>query len=336
MDITNVDIKSICIRDDLGKKWNFTEADKNLEKVRIALTHLINVPNDDDLTTKDKNAINKGVNQLMELLNKIQSFDNTIHENTLEKHDELENESVRFADRTLQELRPILDHLAISELSDDKNLIGLKRKQLEAEEAKNNFNRMSNELQNSFSEIKKQSDEIRTISKQLNQSKHGEIASAVSAKHFIEERDVYKLMADKWFRKIKWSITLAFIGTIDILIAYLYFVEQEKYKNSLWQLGVAKLALIGMIWYVVSLIVHNYNVNSHLSAVNRHRAAVAQTLKDFMAANPERQSDMLKYGTEAMFKHAPIGFIRKAEKEPSNPLMEIINNIPGLNSLDKQ
>lgn len=333
MDIKSVDINSICIRENLGGNWNFKVAAKHLEKVHKLL--LLLIEESDHLTDDDKNNINQRVNQLIEILSKIRKFDNTKNENSIEVKNELESESIRFANQTLQEFRPIENHILLMNVLSNNNIKKLEQEQLKAEEAIKIFNNLSLESQKGLSRLSEREKDLEKLEERLKKTKQGEIASAGMAEYFIKEIDHYKRITDKWFRKITWAIILAFLGTVDILIAFLYFIEQDEYKESLWQLGAAKLALIGMLWYVVSLVIHNYNVNSHLSAVNRHRAAVARTLEDFLALEIEGQSDMLKHGTDAMFKHAPIGFIRKSEKESANPLLEIINNIPGMKSADK-
>ena len=92
--------------------------------------------------------------------------------------------------------------------------------------------------------------------------------------------------------------------------------------------------IIAALWYRLSFIVKNYNVNSHLAAVNRHRAAVARTLEDFIVAEQQQEnprlSEILQNATEAMFKHAPIGFVSKTEKESSAPVLQIVNDLIGI------
>ena len=105
-------------------------------------------------------------------------------------------------------------------------------------------------------------------------------------------------------------------------------------RGVVWGAIISKLVIVAAFWYGLSFVIKNYNVNSHLASVNRHRATVARTLEDFIAVEQQQEtprlSEILQNATEAMFKNAPIGFISKAEKETGNPVLQIINEIMGV------
>ena len=201
-------------------------------------------------------------------------------------------------------------------------------------------------------EARKQSEELvrelQALKKERDSLKSGKSAIAATklAIHFNREARSYNTKANWWF-----------IAVVTGYISLLYFLykftsESLRYLNQ-WSVsqfdtqanigqismqlnyapvvitGFAKFIILAALWYGLSFLIRNYNVNSHLSAVNRHRTAVAMTLDDFLISNPERQSEMLKNATDAMFKHAPIGFIVKAEKDSGNPILEIVNKIIG-------
>lgn len=126
-------------------------------------------------------------------------------------------------------------------------------------------------------------------------------------------------------------LTIFGIKTVQYFSDILSGGNEKFDRGIIFSIGIAKLVFVAALWYGLSFMVKNYRVNSHLAVVNRHRTAVASTLEDFIAiekqqTNP-RLSEMLQNATKAMFKHSPVGFITKSEKESENPLLEIINKI---------
>lgn len=153
-----------------------------------------------------------------------------------------------------------------------------------------------------------------------------EVGAKALAIYFRNETKGYQDKADEWF-KISLYIYVLFIVLVFSIAVYYSLIKDGGWTSLTWQEGVGKLAIFALLWYSLSFVVKNYNVNSHLAAINRHRAAVAGTLEDFLISGASATGEMLQNGTEAMFKHSPVGFITKAEKENSNPLLEIVNKI---------
>jgi hypothetical protein len=154
------------------------------------------------------------------------------------------------------------------------------------------------------------------------QNTAGKVGAGALGIHFRTETEQYQKKADKWFVGVIVGYVCIIVGLLSVALYY----HNKGWQTMSWQAGTAKLIFFLSLWYGLSFFIRNYNVNSHLAAVNRHRSAVAGTLEDFLAASP-RQQEMLKNATEAMFKHAPVGFITRAEKESGNPIFEIINKI---------
>lgn len=193
---------------------------------------------------------------------------------------------------------------------------------------------LAEELESVKSDIEK----IRTTGKELGTAK-GTRAIVDTGQHFDKEVVRYQNLAKIW-------LTLAVIGYIVIvcILALEIFPQIEElidlfnnpeasYISSIWVIVVSKLVILATLWYGLSFIIKNYNVNSHLASINRHRATVAKTLEDYISVEQQQEnprlSEMLKSATEVMFKNAPIGFISKTEKETGNPVLQIINDVMG-------
>lgn len=176
---------------------------------------------------------------------------------------------------------------------------------------------------------------VRADIEQIKQTKQevgsakGERAATRLAVHFEDEAKRYENAANWWSyaAAISYVIVLATIGTFAVL--YIRDLQTSTQINTtVWvSSGIAKLFFAVALWYGMQFIIRNYNVNSHLTAVNRHRAAVASTLEDFMASTPTATGEMLENGTNAMFKHITIGFISKNDGTTNNPVTEIINTV---------
>ena len=169
--------------------------------------------------------------------------------------------------------------------------------------------------------------------KQKVEVAHGEIAATYLAIQFKSQAEEYEKIAEKWLSrgtKFYWVLIVA-IGA-NFTAYLLLFIFHKTGITGLspremftLEYGIVKLALFAVLSYGVGFASKQYHVNSHLAAVNRHRSNVAQTLDDFLATKPEEKSEMIRQGTEAMFKHVSIGYIRREEQKDNGPIYEIIN-----------
>jgi hypothetical protein len=179
------------------------------------------------------------------------------------------------------------------------------------------------DLEEGLKNVREETQKIRSTDKAVGTAK-GERASVRLAQYFENEATKYQMSADDWYLWLKRS----YGGIIAVVLGFggWYWFGTPSLT---WQSGVAKLVFVATLWYGLSFLIRNYNINSHLAAVNRHRAAVARTLEDFIASSPEDKTGVINSATDAMFKHTPIGFVSKTEKETGSPIYEIINNIMG-------
>lgn len=232
----------------------------------------------------------------------------------------LENEIESFYRSSIRQLRNNLVFLRqeMALKSSDQQTI--------AEEQKA-ANQARKQAEETLAELKGKLEKLNEREQQI-ESTSGKIGAKVLGIHFDIETERYQRSADYWLRGAIISYIILIVFVLAGIIYYT-FIKEGGWAKVIWQEGAAKITLFAVIWYAVSFLVRNYNVNSHLAAVNRHRAAVARTLEDFLVGSPTRQSEMLKNATEAMFKHAPVGFISKAEKDSNNPIFEIANKITG-------
>ena len=310
-----LEIKQIALNKDKFGALTFDKAYPKLHEIRRTLTEFEELDYTDLLTTDEINEINSLKEKLLKYVRRINDL-NPETDATFNIHvrDNLENEVDNFYKSATKQLRANLVFLrqeAALKSSDQQSLI---EEQKAATQARKQAEETLIQLQRKLNELDKREKKI--------EAKSGEIGAKTLGKHFTTETEQYQKRADGWLigAVISYVILVGFV----IGVALMY---RDEWVTLTWQEGTSKLAFFAVLWYAVSFFVRNYNVSSHLAAVNRHRAAVASTLEDFLTSSPARQAEMLRNATEAMFKHAPIGFITKAEKDSGNPLFEIVNKI---------
>ena len=207
------------------------------------------------------------------------------------------------------------------------------RSQLEdiLKKAKEDTDRNANirsELELRLKEVKEDIKQIRGAKRNVS-SAQGQRATANLSSHFDKESKHYEEIAKQWnFRITKGYFIVAIIS---VIFGVYIFVDPD----IAWQQIVAKSAVLLVLWSGLYFCIRNYNINSHLCSVNRHRAAVAKTLDDFIAFEQQEEypqlSEVLQNATDAMFKNVSIGYVSKPEQDTGSPILKIISDLIGGN-----
>jgi hypothetical protein len=265
--------------------------------------------------------------RFIDYLKRIDGF-NLNHSNPKPLHDQLEGEIERFSNETTQQTKTNRVFLRQEAALKSKDEEELQKQQKAAVQAEAVYKELSNKLQNELENLKQKKTEIETT--------HGEIASVTLAKHFEKQANEDNFNMNRWLGirdKTFWLLIIIIVFNFLIYFGILIFKSLGKITfgpESFFTLeyGLAKLALLSILSYGLGFASKNYNVYANMNAINTHRKNVAQTLQDYIATNPELEakSEMIKEGTEAMFKHMPIGYIGRLEGKDSNAIYEIINH----------
>lgn len=314
-----LEIKQIALNKDKFGALTFDKAYPKLHELRKMLVEFEELGFVDLLTTDEINEINNLKGNLVKYIQKINDLNpETDATFNIYVRDNLEKEIDNFCNTATKKLRTNLVFLRQETARKSTDQQSLAEEQKAATQARK-------QAEDTLVQLQKKLDELDKREKKI-ESRSGEIGAKTLGKHFTTETVQYQSRADKWLTLAVTSYGILIVFVL-VITAYYTWWNEEGWTTLTWQQGAGKLALFAVLWYAVSFMTRNYNVSSHLAAVNRHRAAVASTLEDFLISSPTRQSEMLKNATEAMFKHAPIGFITKAEKDSGNPLFEIVNKI---------
>lgn len=321
--IKEIDLKELCLNEKRLGTLVFKEGFRYLKKLQDLFIEFDLFDYKGNLTVNEINNIDNYKNNFINYLNRIKEF-NLNHSNPGPTHDQIQSEIRNFHDSVIGNIRSSLVYLRQEAQLKSKNERNLQEEQREAVKARKQYEELSKQLKNELELLQKQKGEIETA--------HGEVAAKYLAIQFNKQAKEYEGIAEKWLlrrNKLYWML----IGIIGVnFIFYFSFFVLNKIGKSFppreiftIEYGVVKLALLAVLSYGVGFASKNYNVNSHLAAINKHRSNVAQTLDDFLVTKPDRKSEMLRQGTEAMFKHISIGYIRREEQKDSGPIYEIIN-----------
>lgn len=319
--VLNIDIPSIALDERFGS-LKFESAVEKLTSVQKYLKEAHDLNFKDLLLTDQINQVENYQAQLINHLQWLQRFDLSTSANPKAEHDAFENQILGFYNDMYRTV--VMSFLPF--LREERRRQNPKEKTLD--EDVRQATQLRTDLQEELRKVREETEKIRLSNREVGAAK-GERAAVQMAAHFDAEVSRYQSAANGWYTLLQMGYLL--ILAIILGFGFWYWLG---YASLTWQSAAAKLVFVAALWYGLAFIIRNYNINSHLAAVNRHRAAVARTLEDFIVVEQQqskpRLSDMLKNSTEAMFKNIPIGFISKSEKDTSSPIYEVINNIMGL------
>lgn len=311
----------------------FENANKKLTKAQSYLKEVHELGYTELLNDNDTRQVEKLIGQLIEHLAWLQNFDIGAVANAKQEHDGFESRIDGFYntvyDQILMRILPFLREERRREKPDEKQI----------DEEVKKIVQIRSDLENELGAIREETSKIRTTNKEVGSAK-GERAAVRMAAHFDAEVTRYEGLAKYWL----WGVIGGYAVVVGVLIwlgvmtasyvTQIITLPDTVDTSAIWSAVVSKLVILAALWYGLSFVIKNYNVNSHLSAVNRHRAAVARTLEDFIAVEQQQEnpniSGILQNATDAMFKNMPIGFVSKTEKEASNPVLQIVNDLMGV------
>jgi len=331
--ISSSDLKKLALNKDLGR-LDFSNILNQLDKLQKIFNEFDELGFENLLTQEEINTINSHKNSFVTLLNRLKNFD-IGQPNSQTEHDQIEQEIINLNNNVQKSLRAQLIYLRQEAATESQDSEELKRLQKEALQTKQEYAKLSNQLKTQLDELSEKQKDIA--------EKRGEVAAETFGKHFESSADIYQKNAeDRWYKLGRaFFIVLLGIVTINFLFYLLIFIGN---KIGWWgmkptdfftlEYGLVKLAILILLSYVIGFSSRQYSINSHLSASNKHRKNIAETMKDFYESDLDAsaKSNIINQGTGAMFENLPIGHISKSEsKDNDGPIHQIINQIPKIN-----
>lgn len=339
--IFSVNIEELALDNKFGSLV-FDTASKKLKKAQEYLKETQDLNYTELLLENNINQVKNLNTRLADLLEWLRNFDLAAVSNPKQEHDGFNNRVDSFYNDVYLQLVMVL----LPFLRDERRRENSTQQDLDKETKK--VVQIRAELEKELKTIKEETEKIRSATKDVGSAK-GERAAARMAAHFDAEVTKYDSKVKFW----TWGVGLGYpailvvlillwvktLGQIDDLTLASHATStaatiSNLSANVIWSTLISKLVLIAALWYGLSFVIKNYNVNNHLIAVNRHRAAVARTLEDFIVVEQQQENprltEMLQNATDAMFKHIPVGYVSKTEKESSNPILQVVNDLVGI------
>lgn len=322
-------IKKFALNKEKLGSLTFDDACKYFEELQKLFIELIDLDYENKLTPEEVRSINvHGIQFVSNHLSRLENYDIN-QNNAKELHDNITNEIRNFYNSLVQAYRSALVYLRQEAGLKNKSEQDLQQAQKDVVASKKEYKKLIEDLTSKIKELEKKEAEV--------ESKHGEVASVLLAKHFENQSAVHNENAGDWLtRRNKFFKWIIIILVVNFILYFLIFFANKFGKIKLEtkniftiEYGIIKLALLSILSYGLAFCSKNYRIESNLKSVNTHRKNVAQTLDDFLATNPgaDTKSQMIKQGTEAMFKHLPLGYISNEDSRDVGPVNEIIYKI---------
>ncbi len=326
--VTKIDIEKLALNKDFGR-LTFKESLPFLRKTQALFKELDELNYQNNLSQEEISAIDIKKDQFIKQLTQLQQFD-IGQADSQTVHDNLEQQFINFYNSTLKGLMTQLVYLRQEIALQSKDERNLQEEQKAATKARKQSEEILEQLKKELNSIRKETKEVAGAS--------GERAAVTLGKHFESQAGEYSSKANNWLTQrstfFKWLLII--IGVNFILYLFLFITNKLGVRPNIApsefftpQYGVVKLALLALLSYAIGFAGKNYNINSNLEAVNKHRKNVAETLSDFLKTKPEAndRSQLVKSAAEAMFRNSPSGYGSKQESKDDGPIHEIVNNI---------
>jgi len=324
--LRQINIKELALKKEFGA-FAFENANKKLEKIRNWILELEALDYKNELPENIVNNINNLIEEFLGHLKWLQAFDITTSGNAKQDHDSFESRIDGFYNNFVNLILTSLTYLRQEASLKSKDKKQIQKEQKELIQVRKQYDSIISQLSEELNKLRKEKNKI--------ESTRGEIGATKFGKHFEYQASEYEKATVKWLKaRDNWFSWLLKI-IIANLVVYFYLFVANKLK---WwpnfppkefftlEYGLVKLALISLLSYAISFSSRNYNVNSNLVALNKHRKNVAETVDDFLASgiDKEYRSKIIDQGTEAMFKHLPIGYLPKMESKDEGPVSSLI------------
>lgn len=331
--ISKAEVKKLALNKDFGK-LDFKDSLEHIEKLQYLFTELDELSYSSQLTPEESQEINSYKEQFVTLLNRLKNFD-IGQSDSQTIHTTLTQEFVNHRNSIEKTLRPYLTFLRQQAASDSQDTVELQRLQKGAAQTKQEYETLSKQLEQQLGKLAAQQHDIA--------SKKGEVAAEVFGKHFeLSAKDFTSAAEDRWFKFGRIAFIVLMSVVVVNFITYIVIFTGSKLgwwamqtgDFFTWEYLAVKFTLLLLLSYLIGFSAKQYNINLQLAATNSHRKNVSETMKVFYESDVDdsAKSIIIQTGTEAMFKHLPVGYVTKTESRggEAGPVHQVINQLPNI------
>lgn len=328
----SVDLQEV-VRDQRFKDLNFNPLREKLSRIQKWFKELETYEYGTILSRVELQRIDSLRNDFIHQLQQLNTFEIRTTNDT--KQYELDNETNRVEslyDEASQNLTRILTFLRQETASVSQDVDELQRQQKAAAEAEIRYREIYETLQEQLKQLQATKEEVAETK--------GEVTAITLGKHFEEQAFIYNTKSTGWLGQRNlyfWSLFIVILGNIllYIFLKVMYSLYEWPKANPenffTLEYGIAKIAFLALLSYAISFASRNYNICAGLTATNLHRKNVAETLLNALGSpmKEDQKAALMNTAADAMFRHLPIGYIRKETQSDSGPIGEFFRRLSG-------
>lgn len=170
-------------------------------------------------------------------------------------------------------------------------------------------------------------DEMRQIlrSSQTAVAQVGVDTHSVDFSSVAEEHERY---ARYWLRATVAMISGALLAPLFFILYFPLDPNAPQIVNI--QIGLAKITVVFVLFFLISLFLKNYRTHRHLYVINKHRETSLRTFQTFVKGAGEDEQTKLHILMEAartVFSPVSTGYMPSEDDSPTNRVVEILKTV---------
>lgn len=170
--------------------------------------------------------------------------------------------------------------------------------------------------------VQKTLDDVRKLAREAGVSQHAEV--------FREEATAHDHAATQWLKATVWIAAFTSLVAFAILGLSWFFTPSDLTGAKAIQIGIAKLAILSLLFSAVIWVGRIYRSHRHNCVVNRHRLNALRTFETFAraASDDSTKNAVLIQATQCIFTPQQTGYITgEPETNPASQILEVVRSV---------
>lgn len=162
-------------------------------------------------------------------------------------------------------------------------------------------------------------EEVRKLAREAGVSQHAEL--------FSLEAQTHEHAASKWLTATVCVTCVTFVIAAALLLLSWSFTPNDITTTKAVQIGIAKIAILSLLFSAVLWVGRIYRSHRHNHVVNRHRMNALRTFQTFVNATGDdgTKNAVLIQATQCIFGTQPSGYIAsESDSNPASQILEIV------------
>ncbi len=198
--------------------------------------------------------------------------------------------------------------------------IDLKQLKKRAENASSEIEGKAKEAETKFQEIESILRSSQTAVAQVGVDVHSGDFSSVASDH--QKYGKYWLIAT--------IVVICVAVAVPIIFITRFPLDPNEPQIVNIQIGLTKIAIVFVLYFLISVFVKNYRTHRHLYIVNKHRETSLKTFQTFVkGAGDDEQTKLhiLMEAARTVFSPTNTGYMPSEDDSPTNRVVEILKTV---------